>query len=146
MKTATSLLEVALKGECNSRANLPPEWIVKAVNYVFAKMAIKYESTYMRTWPTTDDEDLSKRNWVDEINKSDLSKEAVKNGIDRMSENYRDWPPNLNGFINLCKKKDCMALEAQSFKSNLPRLPKKPTEDDFKKGKSALAGMRSKLR
>ncbi len=116
---------------------------MKAVNYIFGKMAIDYESTYRKTWPTKEDEEFSKMNWVNRIGQ--LDKALVYNGLSMMEKEYPDWPPNLNGFIDLCKRTAITASEAQSLRPGQLRLEKTPTDEERQSGKKALKEMRARL-
>ena len=145
METANSLVKSALKGVCSSNTKQPEEWVNKAVNYIFGRMAIDYESTYRKTWPNEDDENFSKRNWMDRIQKESLSNTLVKNGMFAMTDAYPDWPPNLNGFIALCKRTAMTAAESQSLRPGQKRLEKTPTDEEIESGKKYLLESRSSL-
>jgi len=130
VEAASSLIKSALSGVCSSDTKQPDEWINVAVNYIFGRMAIDYESTYRKTWSNEDDENFSKRNWMDRIQKESLSKALVKNGMAAMTDAYPDWPPNLNGFIALCHRTAITASEAQSLRPGQLRLNKLVTDEE----------------
>ena len=127
---------------CNSTTGADiPEWVKQVTNQLFALMKTRYEGTYHRTWEDDKKVKEAKRNWAEEI--GTLDQIAVRNGIELLFDRYPNWPPNLNGFIQLCKeRKPSQAM----YQRDVLKLPKKPTDDDIKKGKSALADIRSKLR
>ena len=83
----------------------------------------------------------AKRNWAGEIRT--LDQMSVKNGIELLFDKHPEWPPNLNGFISLCKVR---RPNQDMYQTGVLKLPKKPTDDDIKKGQAALADIRNKLR
>ena len=145
MEAASSLIKSALSGVCSSDTKQPDEWINVAVNYIFGRMAIDYESTYRKTWSNEDDENFSKRNWMDRIQKESLSKALVKNGMAAMTDAYPDWPPNLNGFIALCHRTAITASEAQSLRPGQLRLNKLVTDEERESGKKSLLQGRASI-
>ena len=104
-------------------------------------MKVRYEGTYHRTWKDDKEVKEAKRNWAREI--STLDQLLVKNGIEKLFERYPEWPPNLNGFINLCKEK---RPSQAMYKPGLPRLERKASEENIKVSRKELADIRAKLR
>lgn len=107
-------------------------------------MKVRYESTYHRTWKDDLAVKEAKRNWAKEI--SYLDESLAKNGTSKIFDKYPEWPPNLNSFIALCKKKDMMAKDAAMYKPAPLSLPKLVTDEEKESGRKALEAMRSKLR
>lgn len=116
----------------------------EVTNHLFALMKVRYESTYHRTWKDDLEVKEAKRNWAREI--SYLDESLAANGISKLFDQYPDWPPNLNGFIALCKKKDMMAKDAAMYRPAQLQLPKLATDEERQSGKKALEEMRSRLR
>jgi len=106
-------------------------------------MKRRYESTYHRTWKDDSAVKEAKRNWAKEV--SYLTDSLAMNGASKIFDQYPDWPPNLNGFIALCKKKDIMAKDAAAYLPATLRLPKLATDEEKESGKKALKEMRAKL-
>ena len=104
-------------------------------------MKVRYEGTFHRTWKDDKEVKEAKNNWAGEIRTLDQS--SVKNGIELLFEQHPEWPPNLNGFITLCKARK---PTQEMYRTDVLRLPKKPTEGDIKRGQAALADIREKLR
>lgn len=113
-------------------------------NHLFALMKRRYESTYHRTWKSDLEVKEAKRNWATEV--SYLTEALAMNGASKIFDKYPDWPPNLNGFIALCKKKDMMAKDSAMYKPAPLSLPKLVTDEERNSGKKALEEMRSKLK
>jgi len=120
-----------------------PDWVGEFINHLFVKMRVRYESTYHRTWKDDSAVNEAKRNWAKEV--SHLTESLAVNGTAKLFDSYPEWPPNLNSFIALCKKKDMMAKDAAMYKPVQKRLPKLTTDEEKESGKKALKEMRAKL-
>ena len=107
-------------------------------------MRVRYESNYHRTWINESAVNEAKRYWATEV--SYLDESLALNGTFKLFDKYPEWPPNLNGFIALCKKRDMMAKDAAMYKPVPKKLPKLVTDEERNSGKKALEAMRSKLK
>lgn len=66
----------------------------------------------------------------------------VEQGLDRVLQSGREWPPELPEFLAICRNKPAPRENAAAYREYPVPLPHLKTEDDIARGRAQIAAMR----